>query len=90
MTQGLFPLPLQLTPHQPVFGLDGVILTRCSFGTNPDPTPSRASGDGYWVLGADGGVFSFGSAQFYGSTGGMKLNRPVTGMAVIRGSGSCG
>src|SRR5436190_10846331 len=55
--------------------------TRCSFGTNPDPTPSKASGDGYWVLGADGGVFSFGTAQFYGSTGGMKLNRPVTGMA---------
>jgi len=33
MTQGLFPLPLQLTPYQPVFGLDGVILTRCAFGT---------------------------------------------------------
>src|SRR6266540_6648838 len=33
MTQGLFPLPLQLTPHQPVFGLDGVRLTRGSFGT---------------------------------------------------------
>ena len=32
MTQGLFPLPLQLTPHQPVFGLDGVILTRGAFG----------------------------------------------------------
>jgi hypothetical protein len=32
MTQGRFPLPLQLTPHQPVFGLDGVILTRGAFG----------------------------------------------------------
>ena len=33
MTQGLFPRPLQLTPHQPVFGLDGVRLTRGAFGT---------------------------------------------------------
>jgi hypothetical protein len=32
MTPGRFPLPLQLTPHQPVFGLDGVILTRGALG----------------------------------------------------------
>jgi hypothetical protein len=38
------------------------------------PTPS---GGGYWLLGADGGVFSFGDARFFGSTGDMKLNRPV-------------
>src|ERR1041385_1052494 len=37
---------------------------RCRYDTNPDPKPSKASGDGYWVLGADGGVFSFGGAQF--------------------------
>lgn len=35
---------------------------------------------GYWMTGADGGVFSFGDAQFYGSTGSMKLNKPVVGM----------
>jgi hypothetical protein len=39
------------------------------------------AGDGYWLLGGDGGVFSFGSARFLGSTGGMRLNRPVVGMA---------
>ena len=27
---------------------------------------------GYWINAADGGVFSFGNAQFYGSTGGMR------------------
>ncbi|HET6810450.1 MAG TPA: SpoIID/LytB domain-containing protein [Acidimicrobiales bacterium] len=37
--------------------------------------------DGYWVGAADGGVFSFGAAAFHGSTGGMRLNRPVVGMA---------
>jgi hypothetical protein len=38
-------------------------------------------GQGYWLLGADGGVFSYGLAQFYGSTGGLRLNAPVVGMA---------
>jgi hypothetical protein len=30
---------------------------------------------------SDGGIFSFGDAQFYGSTGAIKLNKPVVGMA---------
>ncbi|HEX4220588.1 MAG TPA: hypothetical protein VHZ02_19605 [Acidimicrobiales bacterium] len=32
-------------------------------------------------MAADGGVFSFGSAGFYGSLGGQPLNAPVVGMA---------
>lgn len=36
---------------------------------------------GYWMVASDGGVFSFGDAQFYGSTGGMNLNKPIIGMA---------
>ncbi|HEU5001863.1 MAG TPA: peptidoglycan recognition family protein [Actinomycetota bacterium] len=36
---------------------------------------------GYWVLGDDGGIFAYGAAQFFGSTGGMHLNAPVVGMA---------
>ena len=31
---------------------------------------------GYWINAADGGVFSFGNAEFSGSTGGMRLNHP--------------
>ena len=42
------------------------------------PVPSP----GYWQVAADGGVFTFGSAGFYGSTGSMRLNKPVVGMAV--------
>ena len=38
------------------------------------------SGKGYWLLGKDGGVFSFGDAGFFGSTGNMKLNQPAVGM----------
>jgi SpoIID/LytB domain protein len=40
--------------------------------------------NGYWLLGNDGGVFSFGGAAFYGSTGGMRLNQPVIGMAATK------
>jgi hypothetical protein len=39
------------------------------------------TGAGYWLVGADGGLFSFGDAPFLGSTGGLNLNRPVVGMA---------
>ncbi|MEM9034759.1 MAG: hypothetical protein AAGA99_12500 [Actinomycetota bacterium] len=42
------------------------------------PTPS---GNGYWLIAADGGVFSFGDAEFSGSTGSLTLNEPVVGMA---------
>jgi len=40
------------------------------------PTPT---GSGYWTVGSDGGVFSFGPT-FYGSTGSLTLNQPVFAM----------
>ena len=36
---------------------------------------------GYWLVSADGAVFSFGTAKFYGSVGGVKLAKPIVGMA---------
>jgi predicted GH43/DUF377 family glycosyl hydrolase len=49
------------------------------------PSPSCPSPpgppSGYWQVASDGGVFTFGGAQFYGSTGAMRLNQPVVGMA---------
>jgi GH25 family lysozyme M1 (1,4-beta-N-acetylmuramidase) len=42
------------------------------------PTPDSK---GYWIVASDGGVFSFGDANFYGSMGGQHLNAPVVGMA---------
>ncbi|HVA44735.1 MAG TPA: hypothetical protein VNF50_14730, partial [Acidimicrobiales bacterium] len=38
-------------------------------------------GKGYWLVGADGGVFSFGDAGFYGSDGAAHLAGPMVGMA---------
>jgi hypothetical protein len=35
---------------------------------------------GYWLVGSDGGIFSFGNAAFYGSMGGIPLQRPVVGI----------
>ena len=42
------------------------------------PTPS---GGGYWMVASDGGIFSYGDAAFYGSTGALHLNKPIVGMA---------
>ena len=36
---------------------------------------------GYWLVASDGGIFAFGDAAFYGSTGSLKLNKPIVGMA---------
>jgi ribosomal protein L24E len=42
---------------------------------------STPDGRGYWLVASDGGIFTFGDAHFYGSTGATRLNRPVVGMA---------
>jgi hypothetical protein len=36
---------------------------------------------GYRMVASDGGVFDFGSAAFYGSSGNLALNQPIVGMA---------
>jgi len=50
---------------------------------------STPDGMGYWLVGADGGVFNFGDAGYYGNTytlgltglhGSRPLNKPVTGI----------
>ena len=38
---------------------------------------------GYWEVGSDGGIFSF-NAPFYGSTGSIRLNAPITGMDAVQ------
>jgi len=54
------------------------------------------NGGGYWLVGADGGVYSFGDAQFYGSTysdgltglgGAHPLGGPIVGMAATPNGG---
>src|SRR4051812_45912542 len=51
------------------------------------PALSRPS-TGYWFVAADGGVFTYGDAEFHGSTGNLKLQKPVVGMAApVNGGG---
>ncbi|HEY1989790.1 MAG TPA: fibronectin type III domain-containing protein [Acidimicrobiales bacterium] len=47
----------------------------------PPPPPPPTLGKGYWLVASDGGIFSFGDASFFGSTGGMHLNQPIVGMS---------
>ncbi len=49
----------------------------CS-GYCPDP-------EGYWLVGTDGGIFSFGAAAFHGSMGGIPLQRPIVGIVPTSG-----
>lgn len=45
------------------------------------------SGNGYWLVGADGGVFGFGDAGFYGSLPGNHITpqEPIVGIAPTQG-----
>jgi ribosomal protein L24E len=37
-------------------------------------------GQGYWLVASDGGIFAFGDSGFHGSTGGLQINAPITGI----------
>ena len=72
-------------------------VLRLAGGTPDQPVVGMAitpDGGGYWLVGADGGVFTFGDAAFYGSMVGKPLNapivgwrRPPTGRLLARGGG---
>jgi hypothetical protein len=56
--------------------LAGTTLEKPIVGMAPTP-----DGKGYWLVASDGGLFAFGDAAFYGSTGNITLNKPIVGMA---------
>ena len=56
--------------------LDGIDLSWVIVDATTTP-----SGRGYWMLGGDGGVFTHGDAEFFGSTGDRRLNAPAVAMA---------
>jgi len=68
------------------FGNDSFLsyLGGPGYGALNAPVVSMATtpgGNGYWMTAADGGVFAYGDAGFFGSTGNIHLNQPVVGMA---------
>jgi hypothetical protein len=56
----------------------GPLVDAEGVGRIVDDDPKRF---GYRLVASDGGIFAFGDAPFYGSTGNIKLNKPVNGMA---------
>ncbi len=48
---------------------------------------AKHDGDGYWLVGSDGGIFSYGDAGFFGSAGALRLNAPIVGMAAAPDGG---
>lgn len=88
------------TQYQWTPGYDVSLTTPAFEGPFPPNTPGEKmltncvgmavtpSGKGYWLVQADGGVFSHGDAHFYGSLGGVKLAAPIVGMeATADGTG---
>ena len=52
-------------------------------GVSANSAAAAAAGrlPGYWMDASDGGIFPFGGAGGYGSTGNIQLNKPMVGMA---------
>jgi hypothetical protein len=49
--------------------------------TQPLCSAASLGGNGYRMVAADGGIFTFGNRQFHGSTGDRVLNKPIVGGA---------
>jgi hypothetical protein len=78
-TVGSCSIPVQFTP--PSVGVYTTTLAVNGPNGTQDVTLRGVSSHGYHLVASDGGIFSYGDAGFYGSTGGMHLNRPVVAMA---------
>ena len=62
-------------------GPDATTLSTGDSGARQRCGVAQRIGQGYWLVASDGGVFAYGDARFSGSTGALKLNKPVNGMA---------
>ncbi len=63
------------------FTAEAIDTVGSSGASNGASTTPANTTPGYWLVGSDGGVFSFGDANHYGSTGAMTLNKPIVGVA---------
>ena len=69
----------------PASGVDTVTVANALSGATLWVTDAysfaQVPTQGYWMVATDGGIFSFGLSKFYGSTGNIRLNQPIVGMA---------
>ncbi|MGH2689897.1 MAG: hypothetical protein ACRDKW_13985, partial [Actinomycetota bacterium] len=62
-------------------GAPPAVCTACFVVTGgPGPAPPGPR-SGYWLTATDGGIFAYGTAKFFGSTGAITLAQPIVGMA---------
>ena len=87
-TIGIAPLPngtgyweAEANGTVAAFGSAPSLVRSAARSTRPSSITATPNGGGYWLVGSDGGVFSFGNAAFYGSTGSLRLNKPIVGLA---------
>jgi hypothetical protein len=71
------------TSNALAFNPDGPVVSAAASTSRPHfvGMATTPTGSGYWEVASDGGVFSYGGADFYGSMGGRHLNAPIVGMA---------
>ena len=82
------PSPNTLPAQDLLAGVSCTSPTACvavgetSNATNPQTLVlSSIRPRGYWLVASDGGIFAYGDAPFFGSTGALQLNKPIVGMA---------
>ena len=84
----LSPTTLTAVAPRHVPGVVTVTVTDGQGSSGPGTgTAFRYQGAGYDLVASDGGVFAFGDAGFFGSTGAMTLSKPIVGMAVTPDGG---
>ncbi|HEV7535633.1 MAG TPA: hypothetical protein VGP90_08370, partial [Acidimicrobiia bacterium] len=78
---GATPPPTTPTTTRPGGGQVPVPTTTTTIPFRPIVTTPVESNQGFWLLGRDGGIFSFGTAGFYGSIGNIPLQKQIVSMA---------
>ena len=89
-----FTVPVTVPINVPIGHAEIVKLTvKSGNGLAADPSHSVGVGQiqlfalpppykGYWMVASDGGIFTFGTTRFFGSTGAVHLHQPIVGMSV--------
>jgi hypothetical protein len=89
ITPTIGPTPEIQNTNYRLFADNGEVFSYgvSSFGSLADTKLNKSivtganTSNGYYEVASDGGVFAFGDAKFYGSTGNINLNQPIVGMA---------
>jgi hypothetical protein len=74
-------------PGCDIGALEVVVANQGHVTTGGSDIAATPDGAGYWTTVDNGGVFTHGNAQYYGSLGGQPLGHPISGMAATPNGG---